>query len=105
MSFRCFGPQKDNLVNYPSNYATLCTGVGIPPLLLKMHSPETLSFYDLREFAAFCGSWLAFCVLFFCAEFQMRCFPLFVTRLILIHVSASDFEYLRNGVLLQSSTE
>ena len=49
--FCCLGPQLCDSVHYPINSATLCTRMDVPLLLLKMHSPETPSFCNLREFA------------------------------------------------------
>ena len=52
-------------VHYPSNYATLhWSGYSTD---FTTHTPETPSFFDLREFAGF--------LRVFCAEFQVWRFP------------------------------
>ena len=95
--FPCLGPHFYNSVHYPINYASLCTRVGIPLLLLKMHCPETPSFFDLRGFA---GLWRA--LLFGCGVFRCQSSPkdtitLNSEELILIQVNDSDSGYFRIG--------
>ena len=52
----------------------LCTGVGIPLILLRTLRKLRLLF-DLREFAGFCGSLRAFCGCFACFPVLPICCP------------------------------